>query len=116
MLIQEFYEKIEGDYENIKGRLQSDELIQRFVLKFLKEKSFEEMMETAANNDVQNTILTSHKLKGVVANLSFDRLFTLVSELLADLRKENQDSVNMDLIQKIKEEYEFTIKLIQELQ
>ncbi len=115
MQIQEFYEKIEGDYENIKGRLRSDDLIQRFVLKFLNEKSFEEMMVTAENNDVENTILTSHKLKGVVANLSFDKLFTLLTALLADLRQENQDTVNMELIQKIKEEYEYTIKMIGEL-
>ncbi len=115
MLLTEFYKNIEGDYENIKGRLRSDAIIEKFVKKFLDEKSYEEMMAAANANDVQETISTSHKLKGVTANLSFDKLCNILTELLVDLRKENQTEVNMELIEKAKECYEYTIQMIKEL-
>ncbi len=115
MTIQEFYEKIGGDYEGVKGRLCNDDIIKRFVLKFLNEKSYEELMAAVEANDVANAISATHKMKGVVSNLSFDRLFTVVTELLAWLRQENQDTINMEMVEKITEEYQKTISLIQEL-
>ncbi len=115
MSISEFYEKINGDYEGMKGRLQSDDLIKRFVLKFVDEKSYSELVEAAANNDVEASIASSHKMKGVVANLSFTALFDLTTAILADLRKEGQDTVNQELMQQITAEYEKTIQLIQEI-
>ncbi len=115
MTIQEFYEKIGGDYEGVKGRLCNDDIIKRFVLKFLNEKSYEELLAAVEANDVVNAISATHKMKGVVSNLSFDRLFTVVTELLAWLRQENQDTINMEMVEKITEEYQKTISLIQEL-
>ncbi len=116
MSLIEFYEKIGGDYEGIKSRLCSDEIILKFVLKFQNEKSYEELMATVEENDVANAILAAHKMKGVVSNLSFDKLFHILTELLAWLRQENQDTINAEMIAQIKEEYQKTISLIQELQ
>ncbi len=115
MTLKEFYEKIDGDYDSVKGRLCNDEIIKKFVLKFLNEKSYEELMMAANANDVENALLAAHKMKGVVSNLSFDKLFGVLTELLGWLRQENQDTVNMELIEQVKEYYQETISLIQEL-
>ncbi len=115
MTIQELYEQTGGDYQGIKGRLMNDDLIKRFLLKFLDEKSYSEMLVAAKANDVQETISTSHKMKGVVANLSFTKLFDLLTELLAQLRQEGQTEVNMELIEEITVEYEKVVALIREL-
>ncbi len=115
MLLKEFYEKIGGDYDNIKGRLGNDDIIKKFVLKFLNEKSYEELMVAAQANDVENSLLAAHKMKGVVANLSFDKILKVLTELLAWLRQENQDAVNMEMIEQIKEYYQEIISAINEL-
>ena len=40
MTIQECYEAIGGNYEEVLGRLQSEALIRRFTLKFLEDQSY----------------------------------------------------------------------------
>ncbi len=115
MLLKEFYERIEGDYEGIIGRLRSEAMVIRFLNKFLEEKSYEELLLVAKENDVANAILAAHKLKGVTANLSFTKLCNLLTELLQDLRKENQDKVNEELLTKVKENYTLIVELIKEV-
>jgi len=41
MTIQECYAALEGDYQEVLGRLYSDALVQKFVLKFLSDQSFQ---------------------------------------------------------------------------
>ena len=40
MTIQECYEAIGGNYEEVLGRLQSEALIRKFTLKFLEDPSY----------------------------------------------------------------------------
>lgn len=41
MTLKECYIAIGGDYENVLERLRSERLVQKFVLRFLDDKSFE---------------------------------------------------------------------------
>ena len=41
MTLQECYQAIEGDYTDVISRLRSDRLVQKFVLKFLDDPSFD---------------------------------------------------------------------------
>ncbi len=115
MTIKEFYEKIGGDYEGILGRLCNDAMIQRFVLKFADEKSYGEVMAAVETGDIQETLSAAHKMKGVVANLGFTKMFEVLTELLAWLRQENQDKINLDLINQLTVYYNETIEQIKEL-
>ena len=40
MTIQECYEAIGGNYEDVLGRLRSEALIRKFTLKFLEDQSY----------------------------------------------------------------------------
>ncbi len=115
MTIREFYDEIGGDYENILGRLPSEDLIKRFLLKFLNETSYEELMKAVEEKNVSEALSAAHKMKGVTANLSFTKLFEVLTALLAKLREENQTEIDEDLIAQIKENYEITIKAIEKL-
>ncbi len=114
MVVSEFYAKIDGDYEGIKGRLRSDAIIEKFLIKFLEEKSYDELMAAAKDNNVQEAISAAHKMKGVTANLSLTPLYNVLTELLAKLREENQTVVDEVLLQKATEEYQKIIKVLQE--
>ena len=41
MTLQECYEALGGDYQDVISRLRSDRLVQKFVLKFLDDSSFD---------------------------------------------------------------------------
>ncbi len=115
MSVNEFYDKIEGNYEDIKGRLRSDELIARFLQKFLTENTYSSLVEAVEAQDVEASIFAVHKLKGVAANLSFTKLFELSNAFLTDLRKENQTVVDKEMMQQVATEYERVIQAIQEM-
>ena len=43
MTIQECYEAIGGNYEDVLGRLRSEALIRKFTLKFLEDQSYPQL-------------------------------------------------------------------------
>ncbi len=46
MTLQELYVEIGGDYAEVRGRLPSDKFIQKFVLKFVDDKSYELLLSS----------------------------------------------------------------------
>lgn len=113
MTIVEFYARIGGDYENVKSRLCSDEIIERFVRKFLTDNSYEELITAAGANNIEAAIAAAHKMKGVTANLSFTNLCEAATALLADLRKDNQSVVREDLLEKVMSSYNQVVQVLE---
>ncbi len=111
MQIEELYNKIGGDYEEIKSRLMNESIIQRFLLKFPSEPSYAKLLEAVENQDIEAAFHAAHTLKGVAANLSFKKLYTALSLLNEQLRPmtENADEV---LFAQVKECYEEVIGAI----
>ncbi len=115
MLVKEFYERIGGDYESVKDRLCSDALILRFLGKFPDDSSYLQLMEAVEREDIPAATVATHTLKGIVANLSFTKLFDATVELLAWLRRENQTTIDMQLVARVQESYQETVSLIAQL-
>ncbi len=115
MTVRELYDAVNGDYEDILGRLRSDDLILRFLRKFLTEPSYAHMCSAAELGDVQETIMAAHRLKGVAANLSFTDLCEKLVALLTQLRQENQTEIDKDLMEAVIIQYEKTIHLVEQL-
>lgn len=97
MLVQECYESFGGSYEDVKSRLMRDELIKRFVIKFLDDKSFEQLAEALKAKDYKNAFGAVHTLKGLCRNLSFDKLSVSASKLTETLRKWESVPVDEEL-------------------
>ena len=77
MTIQECYEAIGGNYEEVLGRLQSEALIRRFTLKFLEDQSYLQLKQALENKNYEDAFRSAHTLKGVCQKLSFEPdLFT----------------------------------------
>ena len=77
MTLKEFYEQIDGSYEDTLHRLPSEALVHRFVLKYPADPSFAQLREAVAAADT---------LKGVAQNLGFDALYRAASALTEHLR------------------------------
>lgn len=113
MSVKEVYERIGGNYEDIQNRLRSDDMIERFLRKFLNEKSYEDLLAAVEADNVEEAIQAAHKMKGVTANLSFTKLFDVLNELLTKLRQENK--IDKELVQQITEAYQQTVQVLREL-
>lgn len=75
-----------GDYEGVMGRLRSERMVQKFVLKFLADGSYDLLLSSAAAADWQEAFRAAHTIKGVCQNLGFTVLYQSSSQLSEALR------------------------------
>ena len=94
MTLQELYEDIGGSYDSVKRILPMDKLIEKFILKFPEDKSFEKLSEAWKGRDGQGMFDGAHMMKGVCANLGLDRLSAAASEIAEEFRPGNARRLN----------------------
>lgn len=115
MTIQECYEAIGGNYEDVLRRLRSEALIRKFTLKFLEDQSYPLLKQALGDNNYEEAFRGAHTLKGVCQNLSFDRLYEVSSEL-TELLRDRREAGIPEAMEKVTKEYEATIEEIKKLQ
>lgn len=113
MTLQECYEKLNGNYEDVKMRIQMDKLIDKFILKFPNDKTMEELTRAVNDGDIEASFDAAHTLKGLSANLGFEALTNAVSALTEQLRS-RENKADEDLYKDVLEKYELAIKVIKE--
>ena len=86
MTVKECYELADADYNDVMNRLGSEALVKRFAVKFLQDRSYQELTEAMEAQDAERAFRAVHTLKGVCANLGFKRLQEVSSELTEKLR------------------------------
>ena len=112
MTIQECYAALEGDYEEVLGRLYSEALVKKFVGKFLADQSFQ-LLESSLNaEDYDEAFRAAHTLKGVAQNLSFTKLYRSSHEITEALRTANYD-LAVQLLPHVETDYALTCSAIQ---
>ena len=120
MTLQECYEVIGGNYEDVLKRLRSEVLIRKFTLKFLEDKSYSQLKQALEDKNFEDAFRGAHTLKGVCQNLSLISLYQVSSQLTEELRNEDTavpGNPNIsDYMSKVTAEYHKTIEAIQELE
>ena len=96
-------------------RLRSESLIQRIILKFPQDPSYQELCQALADGNIEVAFRAAHTLKGVCQNLGFNNLYEPSAELTERLRP-LQETETDDLMQKVTEEYNRTVKAIEDFQ
>ncbi len=118
MTTQELYENIGGNYDSAKKILQMDRLIGKFVVKFLDEKSCDKLLAAKEAGDPAGMFEGAHALKGVSANLGFDRLSQMASDIAEEFRPGHTPSMSPEELDRrfaeLKAQYERTIAGIRE--
>ena len=114
MNINECYQAMVADYEEVFGRLRSERLITKFVLKFPGDPSFSQLQSTLEEKNVEEAFRAAHTLKGVAQNLGFTLLYEATATLTEVLRAGNlpEDDNMMNAVAK---EYERTVAAIEQL-
>ena len=113
MTLQECYAALGGDYAGVTGRLPTERMVQKFVLKFLKDESFDLLVRSMAAEDYGEAFRAAHTIKGVCSNLAFAQLLGSSSQLTELLREEGAGADQVQaLFGKVREDYERTAQAI----
>ena len=115
MTIQECYAALEGDYQEVLGRLYSEALVRKFVGKFLSDQSFQLLEGAMGKKDYEEAFRAAHTLKGVTQNLSFTKLYQSSHEITEALRMK-EDGRAQALFPKVEADYIHTAAAIQTFQ
>lgn len=86
MTLQECYAALGGDFAEVSSRLPSEKFIQKYVLKFLDDGSFDLLMQSTQSENWVEAFRAAHTIKGMCQNLGFTRLYQSSSELSEALR------------------------------
>lgn len=115
MTLKECYTAMAGDYEGVIGRLRTERMVQKFVLKFLNDKSYELLVKSLDEGNYEEAFRASHTIKGVCQNLSFTKLYESSHHLTEALRSGYSAEVD-GLFRQVTEDYHQTITAIEALQ
>ncbi len=117
MTLKECYTAMGGDYDEVMGRLRSEKLVQKFVLKFLNDGSYQLLLDSLAAGDRDEAFRAAHTIKGVCANLAFNTLLASSEELTEALREGKPPQPGEEeLVARVKTDYERTRQAIQAYQ
>lgn len=115
MTVKEIFKQLNFDYEELLYRFSGNEgLAERFLKKFLEDKSFQNLSEAKEKNDYMGMESAAHTLKGVAGNLGLKSLYVINQELVAALRAKEYHKIS-DLYDKSEEAYKTIIKKLEQL-
>lgn len=113
MTLKECYAALGGDYDEVIGRLRSERLVQKFVLKFLDDGSYGLLCRALEEGNREEAFRAAHTIKGVCSNLAFAQLLGSSSQLTELLREEGAGADQVQaLFGKVREDYERTAQAI----
>lgn len=117
MTLKECYAAIGGSYEEAIGRLRSERLVQKFVLKFLNDGSYQMLLDSLAAGNREEAFRAAHTIKGVCANLAFNTLLES-SEALTDALRDGKPAQpgEEELVQRVGEDYQRAVQAIRAFQ
>lgn len=116
MLLKECYNLFGGDYEAVRQRMMKDEIIEKFVIKFLTEPSYQNLCDTIESKDYVEAFRAAHSLKGISANLGFLRLEKssgVLTELLRDNgRRQIDREIVKELLENVSKDYREVVEAV----
>ena len=115
MDLKEAMQYMNIDVDNVLSRFSGNShLMERFVKKFPQDNTFTALQMAYKNKDYNQIEREAHTLKGIAANLGFDRLFQLSAEIVSDLRADNRENIDR-LMNALREEYDRLIGWINQI-
>ena len=113
-MIQEFYEKINGDYELAISRMQSDERIKKYLGFFLMDESYKQLDDAMKAKNCEEAFNGAHTLKGVCQNMAFTALSKVVEQITEELRAKDLEKAKGTFLS-VETEYKKVIDEIKQI-
>jgi HPt (histidine-containing phosphotransfer) domain-containing protein len=114
MTVQEFYNEVGGDYNEILSRLKTEERISKFAGMFAKDESYKTLVDSIESGNVDDAFRAAHTMKGMCQNMAFTRLYQSSHEITETLRGKDLEKAK-EQINTVTEDYNLVINGIQKL-
>lgn len=114
MTLKECYEAMGSDYDGVLSRLRSEKLIQKFTLRFLDDKSYQDLRQALDAGNGEDAFRGAHTLKGVSQNLGFTKLYETSAALTESLRSRVLPA-DEALVQDVEDAYNLTCGAVRAL-
>jgi len=115
MEAREVYLELGEDYEEVKGRLVTDERITKYLKKFAEGGSIADIHGFLADENYEEAFRLVHTAKGMAMNMGLAKLTGVTSDLCEELRGGKPDKPIDDMITKVEEEFAKTRDVILKL-
>lgn len=115
MTLEECYAAMGGNYADAIGRLRSERMIQKFVLKFPGDESYDLLCRSWEAKDYPEAFRAAHTIKGICQNLSITRLGESAARLTDALRGGWTPEAD-SLIEEVKRDYQDTVGAIRDFE
>lgn len=92
MTLQEFYEKVGGDYADVCERLGGPEVAGPIVKMLLTDRHYQQCKQALMGDDMDTAFCAVHALKGICMNLDIKNVGEHASELTEVLRHRPQEN------------------------
>lgn len=118
MTIDTFYAVVGGDYRELRGRLPSEALILRFLLKLQSDPTYAALSHAMETHNLEEAFRAAHTIKGICLNLNLGHLRESSSALTEALRpgKENALEDIEQLYLRVTEDYRELIDALSALE
>lgn len=114
MNLKNCFDEFGGNYNEVIGRLVTEDRVKKFLKMFLNDTSFKELDAALQNNDFEAAFRAAHTLKGVCLNLGIEKLRQSASELTEALRGGVNNGAD-ELIEAVRNDYNNTVDIIKQL-
>ena len=115
MSIEECYQQIGGDYNQVLARLMTPKLVVRFITKFLTDNSFDQLKTALEQGNGKDAFRAAHTLKGVCQSLGLGNLLAS-TEVITELLRHQEGSIPPQAqacFEAVRRDYENTVTAIQ---
>jgi len=114
MELRNIYKNIGTNYEIILERFCNDEgMLGTFVMSFPGDPTYQRLTKAVEELEYGEVENQAHALKGVAANLGFDKLQAACSDMVLSVRKNKYESIGENY-KAVKNEYENVVREIQD--
>lgn len=114
MTIKECYAAFDGNYDEVLSRLMREQTVQKFLFKFLDDKSYGLLIAAMDSGNSEEAFRAAHTIKGVCQNLAFTRLYKSSDAITEILRTGNLDEARA-FLPTVAGDYQETVQAIQTL-
>ena len=113
MSLEEFYNEIGGNYNNLISRLKNENLIVKFLKWFLQDESFNNLKKSVEAGDLKQAFVYAHTLKGLALTLELGDMIPTIQDITEKLR--NSNNIEQEEFNELEKNYNKIISSIKML-
>lgn len=114
MTVREFYDVIQGSYDDFLGRIGTEERAAKYIRMFKMDPTFSELNAAIEVGDIPTAFRAVHTLKGLSANLAMTALHessVVLTEIFRNYSGQDYEAALAD----VREKYNIVIAAIDQL-